>query len=64
MAVLFMFPSLFQVNASGQSLMHGMAAASAVAVTEGHGVVYVFVHRVAFRVMKTVQSVEITCRQR
>ncbi|OXB65990.1 hypothetical protein ASZ78_006645 [Callipepla squamata] len=53
-----------KVNASGQSLMHGMAAASAVVVTEGHGMVYVFVHRVAFKVMKTVQSVEITCQQR
>lgn len=50
-----------EVYASGQSVMHGMTA---VAVTEGHGVVYVFMHQVVFKVMKTVQSDEITCQQR
>lgn len=39
MAVLFMLPSSFQIDASRQSLMHGIAAASAAALTKGHGVV-------------------------
>lgn len=39
MAILFMLPSSFQIDTSRQSLMHGMAAASAAALTKGHGVV-------------------------
>lgn len=64
---LFTFPSPFQVNAPGQSLAHETVAVSAVVMLCGlpRGMACFSVHRMmAFKVMKTVQTVEILCQQR